>query len=501
MLDCKGKSCFDFFLTHLHVRSCWYRVRLVSLEQQHLTTPPYDRDGLRRSIVHIGVGGFHRAHLATYVDELCRAGNTDWSIVGAGVMEHDAGIAQALGSQNGCYTLIERGDSHTTIETIGSIVDFVHAWPDNAALVELIAAPTTQIVSLTVTEGGYPVDDETGLFQSESPNAAPGSAFGTIAAGLEQRRQTNAGPITILSCDNVIGNGHVTQAAVQGCAQLHGDPLMTWIAANVSFPNSMVDRITPATTDADRSWLLDTHGITDAWPVVTEPFRQWVVEDNFAADRLPFEQLDILVTKDVEPYELMKLRLLNAGHSCLAYLSALIDAQTVSDAMSEPAIADFLTHFLATEAKPALPEIVGIDLDDYIASLIHRFSNPNIADQIERLCLDGTAKFPKFLLPTVVRQLEIGGAVDASALALAGWCEYLNGVTETGASIRIARDPNLGRAIEAANASRSDPRAFLDLDLVFAPVQSAAVFEAAFVKALEGLRTDGVRSTINALLS
>jgi len=281
---------------------------------------------------------------------------------------------------------------------------------------------------------------------------------------------------------------------------LHGADLTDWIRANVSFPNSMVDRITPGTTDADRTWLLETHGITDAWPVVTEPFRQWVVEDNFAGDRLPFEQLDVLVTDNVEPYELMKLRLLNAGHSCLAYLSALIDAQTVSDAMAEPAISDFLSRFLATEAKPALPEIVGIDLDDYIASLLHRFGNPNIADQIERLCLDGTAKFPKFLIPTIVRQLETSGNVDASALALAGWCEYLNGATETGEPIRIARDPNLDQAVEAARASRSDPRAFLSLDVVFAPIQQSTVFETAFVNALEGLRTNGVRSTISALL-
>lgn len=472
------------------------------MEQQHRTpASSYGRTGLRHSVVHIGVGGFHRAHLATYIDELCRAGNTEWSIVGAGVLEHDAGIAEALGGQDGNYTLIERGHEATKVDTISSIVEFLHAWPKNDALVDLIAAPTTQIVSLTVTEGGYPVNDETGDFEANSPNAASGSAFGTIAAGLEQRRQNNGGPITVLSCDNVIGNGHVAETAVVGCAQVYGAPLVEWISNNVSFPNSMVDRITPGTTDADRAWLLDTHGITDAWPVVTEPFRQWVVEDNFAGDRLPFEQLDVLVTNDVEPYELMKLRLLNAGHSCLAYLSALIGAETVSDAMSEPAIADFLTHFLANEAKPALPEIVGIDLDDYIASLVHRFGNPNIADQIERLCLDGTAKFPKFLIPTIVRQLEIEGAVDAAALALAGWCEYLNGLTETGDPIRVARDPNLDRAIEAARASRSNPRAFLDFDLVFAPLQQSTIFEAAFVSALERLRTDGVRSAISSLLA
>lgn len=466
-----------------------------------MTEPAYDRAGLRRSIVHIGVGGFHRAHLATYIDELCQVGNTEWSIIGAGVLEHDARIAQALTAQDGRYTLIERGHDDTAISTISSIVDFVHAWPDNAALIDLIAAPDTQIVSLTVTEGGYPVDDETGEFQPNSPNAAPLSAFASIASGLDQRRLANGGPITILSCDNVIGNGTVARTALEGCAHAHGADLLDWIANNVTSPNSMVDRITPATTDADRAWLLETHNIIDAWPVVTEPFRQWVVEDNFAGDRLPFEQLDVLVTNDVEPYELMKLRLLNAGHSCLAYLSALIDAETVSEAMSEPAIADFLLEFLTTEARPALPEILGIDLDEYIASLMHRFGNPNIADQIERLCLDGSAKFPKFLIPTIARQIETGGPVRCSALALAGWCEYLNGTTETDEPIRIARDPNLDRAIAAARASRSNPRAFLDLDLVFGPLHNDPGFEAAFVDAIEGLRTNGVRSTIFALFA
>lgn len=471
----------------------------MSLEQQ-ATTPLYDRAALRRSIIHIGVGGFHRAHLATYIDELCRLGHTDWSIVGTGVLEHDAGIAAALTGQDGRYSLIVRGHDTTTVDTISSIVDFVHAWPDNTALVELVAAPTTQIVSLTVTEGGYPVDDETGEFRAESPNAAPSSAFASIAAGLEKRRLGEGGPITILSCDNVIGNGHVAQTAVEGCAEAYGNDLASWIESNVSFPNSMVDRITPGTTDADRAWLLEEHGTTDAWPVVTEPFRQWVVEDNFAGDRLPFEELDILVTNDVEPYELMKLRLLNAGHSCLAYLSALIDSETVADAMSEDAISSFLLEFFKTEARPALPPIQGIDLDDYIESLVHRFGNPNIADQIARLCLDGTAKFPKFLIPTIVRQLETDGAVDCSALALAGWCEYLNGVSESGAPIDIARDPNLDEAVAAAQASQSDPRAFLDLDLVFAPLNGNARFETAFVKALEQLRSNGVRSTVDDLL-
>lgn len=473
-------------------------------------TPPtiegaYDRSILRRSIVHIGVGGFHRAHLATYVDDLCRAEETGWSIVGAGVLPGDAAIAEALTAQDCLYTLItrgldEQGEDATTVEIIGSLVEYLHAWPDTKPLINQIAAADTQIVSLTVTEGGYPVDDTDGSFLADSANAAADSAFGALAAGLEQRRVTSGGPLTVLSCDNVIGNGRVTEAAVRGCAAAHGPALGTWIDQNVSFPNSMVDRITPATSPSDRTWLLDLHGIDDQWPVVTEPFRQWVVEDRFAGDRLPLEKLGVIVTDDVEPYEMMKLRLLNAGHSCLAYLSALLGIVTVDEAMAQPEIAGFLTRFLETEARAVLPPIVGIDIDAYIASLVHRFSNPNIGDQIERLCLDGSVKFPKFLMPTILRQLEAGGPVHASALALAGWCEYLNGSTDGGEPIRLSSDPQLDRAIAAARASRSEPLAFLDFDAVFADLPAGSVFHTAFAEAIEGLRTVGVRSTLTEFL-
>ncbi len=468
------------------------------------TTPTiddaYDRATLRRSIVHIGVGGFHRAHLATYVDDLCRAGNVDWSIVGAGVLPGDAAMAEALDAQNGMYTLIVRGQDTTTVQVIGSIVDYLHAWPDAEELINRMAEPTTQVVSLTVTEGGYPVDDTDGTFVAGSPNAAPGSAFAILAEGLERRRTTSGAPITVMSCDNVIGNGHVTAAAVLGCAEAHGPALTSWIEDNVSFPNSMVDRITPASAPSDRAWLLEHHHIDDQWPVVTEPFRQWVVEDDFAGDRLPLESIDVIVTDDVEPYELMKLRLLNAGHSCIAYLAALLDVETVSDAMAQPEIAAFLTRFLEAEARPVLPPIVGIDIDDYIATLVHRFSNPNIGDQIARLCLDGSAKFPKFLVPTIQRQLDAGGPVDLSALAIAGWCEYLNGTTESGATIDLARDPHLEQAVAAATASKTEPTAFLAFEAVFADLPPSSRFHEAFANAVQGLRADGVRSTIERLL-
>jgi len=466
-----------------------------------VAVPAYARQALRPSVFHIGVGGFHRAHLATYVDELCAAGHTDWAIVGCGVLERDAAMAEALGAQDLLYTLIVRGASTTTVQVIGSLVNYIHAYPDPAAAIEQIAHRDTQIISLTVTEGGYPVDDLTGEYLADSPNAGPTSAFGIIAAGLDRRRQLHGAPITILSCDNVMGNGHVAAAATHGAAAALGSDLSDWITNSVSFPNSMVDRITPATTDADRTWLTANHGVDDRWPVVTEPFRQWVVEDNFAGDRLPLEELDVIITGDVEPYEFMKLRLLNAGHSCLAYLAALDGIDTVDAAMATPAIARFVRAFLDQEAKPVLPPVAGIDIDKYNDSLIERFSNPEIGDQISRLCLDGTAKFPKFLLPTVRAQVTAGGPLDLCALALAGWCQYLLGKDDHGHPIALAGDPLLDEAVRFAALSAADPSAFLGFTSVFGDdLPEAVAFSTAFTDALLRLRDGGVQSAIEAAL-
>ncbi len=471
------------------------------LDQLSMAVPRYDRAALRRSIVHLGVGGFHRSHLATYIDQLCRLGHTDWSIVGAGVLPGDSAMADALGAQDHLYTLIIRGADETSIEVIGSIVDYIHAVPSPDRLIDAIAAADTQLVSLTVTEGGYPVDDLTGDFLPDDPSARPGSAFALLAAGLERRRNHGGSPITVMSCDNVIHNGAVTRASTLGAAAAIGPELVDWIERSIAFPNSMVDRITPATTDADRDWLSEHHRLIDRWPVVTEPFRQWVVEDRFGGARLPLEELDVIVTNDVEPYELMKLRLLNAGHSSLAYLAALDGRTTVDEAMAAEHLCRFVVGFLDHEAKPVVPPVAGIDLDEYTASVVERFSNPHIGDQISRLCLDGSAKFPKFLLPTVRSQLDAGGPVVLSALALAGWCHYLNGTTDAGDAITHANDPQLEDAIAHARRSQSDPAAFLAWGDVFgADLAVPGRFADAFVEALDRLRSTGVPSAIDAAL-
>ncbi len=457
-----------------------------------VSIPTYDRSRLQRSIVHIGVGGFHRSHLATYIHELCQSGNRDWSITGAGVLPSDQAIVDALKPQDYLYTLITRGPQSTEVEVIGSIVDFIQASPRANRLLASIADPATQIVSLTITEGGYPVDDVTGGYLPVSPTAGPTSAFGILAAGLQQRYQDGHSGLTVISCDNILSNGSVARTATLGEAHSLDEGLADWIADSVTFPNSMVDRITPATTDSDRAWLAAHKGFNDNWPVVTESFRQWVIEDDFAAGRPPLEQLDVVTTTDAKPYELMKLRLLNAGHSCLAYLAALHGMETIGAAMVCPELHDFASGFLAREARPVLPPIAGIDLNQYVASIIARFSNASIGDQISRLCLDGTVKFPKFLLPTLRAQLDAGGPIGLSALALAGWCEYLAGTPEG-----LAPDPMLDLAMNHARRAQHYPAAFLDFPEVFGDdLPRSQRFSDAFAQALRSLRERGVQSAI-----
>lgn len=466
-----------------------------------IVVPCYDRSALVWSIVHLGVGGFHRSHLALYIEELCASGNTEWGIVGAGVLSQDVGIQQALSKQDHLYTLVTRNQAGTNARVIGSIVDFILHTEQPGSLAAQIASPQTQIVSLTVTEGGYPVEETTGEYHPDSMVAGPDSAFGILASGLQQRRQSGLAGLTVLSCDNVVANGKIARRSTLGEAALIDPELVTWIETNVTFPNSMVDRITPRTTPQDRQWLGDMYGVADECPVFTEPFRQWVIEDDFATKRIPLEELDIIIASDVAPYEEMKLRLLNAGHSCLAYMAALVSIETVHDALADNSLRRFLISFLNTEALPTVPAPVGVDLEHYVTSLIERFSNPAIADQISRLCLDGTAKFPKFLIPTIRDQLAALGNFHLSAFALACWCEYLNGVDESGSRIDHSPDPGLAKAIHWANKSIENPAAFLDFEEVFGhDLRESELFASTFCDALSELRRNGVRSTIETKL-
>ncbi len=472
-----------------------------------LTWPHYDRSALTGGIVHLGVGGFHRAHLANYVDDLCATDASTWSITGSGVMAHDEKITGVLAEQDGLYLLAEREGSGSTAQVKGRIIGALHRFVpghlDSLPLLRELAGPSTKIVSLTITEGGYPVEHGafvgTDTLAEDARSQHPKTTFGLIVAALDLRRRAGLPPFTVLSCDNLTGNGHVAKVAVLGVSGFRSAELAEWVARNGAFPNAMVDRITPATTDADRAWASETFGFIDKWPVVCEPFRQWALEDEFICGRPAFENVGVLMTSDVLPYEHMKLRLLNGSHSGLAYLSALAGIEFVHEAVLDSRIERFIRELMKSETAPNLVAPAGIDLVEYQNSLVHRFSNPAIADTIARLCLDGTAKFPTFIVPSLEDQLAKNGPIRMLALVLAGWCLYLRGIADDGSPMKLSGDPFLTEATAIALASKSDPSIFLRYERALGPnVGHSARLAATFAEALDSLKSYGALATLDA---
>jgi mannitol 2-dehydrogenase len=462
------------------------QARLAEIARSGIPVPTYDRARLQPAIVHVGVGGFHRAHLAVYVHELASRGS-GVGIVGLGLLERDADMAAALQSQDCLYTLIEKDGGEPSAQVIGSITNFVHAPAGHdAAAAELIAAPGTRILSLTITESGY----------AEPPAAEGGhTTFDRIATALAVRRDRAAGPITILSCDNVPRNGDAARGATLSAAARLDERLAEWVQEHCTFPNSMVDRITPATSPEDRQWLCDSAGIVDGWPVVSEPFRQWVMEDDFATDRPAWEDAGALFTDRIDDWEQYKLRMLNAGHSCIAYLSALAGITYVHEALAVPALRTFLEGLLHREAIPTLVEIPGHPREDYAASVLERFANVGVRDQIARVCIDGSAKFPTFLIPTIEWQMERGGRIERAATALAGWARYLAVVDPA----QQAFDASGDAARRYAAAACADPVAFLDYEAVFPPaLRSSARFRSAFAAGYERIAAEGPIAAMRA---
>jgi mannitol 2-dehydrogenase len=447
-----------------------------------IAVPTYDRSALLPRILHLGVGGFHRAHLALYVHELAGAGS-DWGIRGLGLLPGDRRMREALAPQDFLYTLVERGNEEPRPQVVGSIIDFVLAVDDPAAFAEQIAEPGIEILSLTITESGYSLEKQNATIEA-------------IVDGLAARRAAGGSSLTILSCDNLPGNGTVARNAVLSVCEERGQGLAEWVDRECTFPSSMVDRITPQTADGDRAWLRERWGIVDAWPVVCEPFRQWVIEDRFAAGRPRFEDAGALFTDDVRSWELYKLRLLNATHSCMAYLSSVAGIVYVDEAVGMPPMRRFLERFLLDEAIPTLNEIPGHPRAAYAETVLERFENAGVRDQIARLCIDGTAKLRSFVVPTIERQLELGGPVGCAALALAGWARYL-ALTPTD-----ERAPDTGgdRAATYATRSLDDPVAFLGLAEVFPPsVRDSERFREAFTKATRSLATLGPIGAVEKL--
>ena len=472
--------------------------------------PTYDRSRLRTGIVHFGVGGFHRAHQAMYLDRLMDEGKAlDWAICGVGVMPFDRRMQEALDAQDGLYTLVvKHADGRFEPRVIGSITGFLLAPEEPGAVVAATADPRVRIVSLTVTEGGYNLNDVTGEFEARNPDvvhdlepgAAPRTTFGLVVEALRVRRERGVPAFTVMSCDNLQGNGHLSRRVFAAFARLRDPELGDWVEREVRFPNSMVDRITPQTTDADREEVAARFGIGDAWPVVCEPFTQWVLEDDFGAGRPSFERVGVQVVADVEPYELMKLRLLNASHQGIAYFGHLCGYRLVHDAAQDPLFRDFLLGYMDEEAGPTLAPVPGVDLDDYKRTLIERFSNPEVRDTIARLAAESSDRIPKWLLPVVRAQLADGGPITRSAAIVASWARYAEAVDEHGEPIEIV-DRVAERVKAAARRQRDDPTAFIQDRELFGDLADDHRFVSAYTDALDSLHQRGARATLQAIVA
>jgi mannitol 2-dehydrogenase len=477
----------------------------ISQLDSRIRRPTYDREKLRARTVHIGVGGFHRAHQAVYLDEILESGAlSDWGECGMGVLPHDVAMGDALREQDYLYTVLQRSADLQSARIIGAIMDFSLAPENPEVAIERLANEDTHLVSLTITEGGYFIHEGTGEFSHDAPAIlhdirqpnAPKTSLGYITAALKRRRDRNIAPFTVMSCDNLQGNGHVIRKVLLGLAELQDATLHRWIADNVAFPNSMVDRITPATTPTDREQLMQNFGINDAWPVVTEPFRQWVIEDTFCNARPPWEEVGAEIVTDVLPYELMKIRLLNASHMAMAYLGALTGHTFAHQVMQDPIFDVFIKAFM-DEVTPVVPLIPGTFIPNYKSTLIERFANPTINDRVARLCSEGSAKMPKWVLPSVVELAEKRSSTKLLSLVIAAWIKYLQSPTDERANPIEVVDARADELKRAATAVGDDPRPFIAMKSLFGPTYFA---EPAFANdvqvALKSLSAIGARETI-----
>ncbi len=464
----------------------------------------YDREDIETGIVHLGVGAFHRGHQAVYTDALL-AEDPNWGILGVSLRTGET--RDALFPQDNLYTVSAVDGDGARRRVIGSLTGVMIAREDPTGLHVRLADPEVRIVSTTVTEKGYCHDPATGTLNEDDPEIVHDlkhldharSTIGTIVGGLRHRRDRGLAPFTVLACDNLPANGHTLRGLVVRFAELFDSDLGKWVADEVRFPSTMVDRIVPATTDADRASVAAAIGLEDAWPIVTEPFTQWVVEDDFPLGRPAWERVGVEFVSDVAPYELMKLRLLNGSHSTLAYLGYLMGHETVAAAMGEPALARLVADLMANESAPTLPAL-SVDLSAYRGDLLARFRNPALKHRTWQIAMDGSQKLPQRLLGTIRDRLTLGAPIDRLALGVAAWMRYVTGIDERGAAIDV-RDPLAARLRAIADeagpiAARLAP-ALAGVHEVFgADLPADPRFMAAVTTALDRLYRFGAQATV-----
>ena len=464
--------------------------------------PGFELAAVRGGIVHLGLGGFHRAHMARYTHSLMQArpDALQWGIIGAGLLAGDRRMAESLAPQDNLYTLVERSGADETVTVIGSLAGVIFAGEDTAALLDAIDQPGIRIVSLTVTENGYclnratkRLDLDNELIRADlAQPGRPRSAIGVIVEACRRRRDAAAAPFTALSCDNIQHNGTVLRDAVLALAQQRDPALAAWIAAEIGFPSTMVDRITPVTAAADVALLAERNGVADEWPVFCETFTQWVIEDRFVAGRPAWEMVGAQFVGDVAPYEFMKLRLLNASHLAVSGLGRLAGYTTIDEAMADPVMTRYMTALMDRETGPTLPPVPGIDLAVYKATLIERFANTAIKDTVERVNTDAPLNI---LVDPIRDRLRTGEPLDLLALALAAWLRRVRGEDEAGQPIDV-RHPLAALLRQRAVQGGEDPAPLLGITALFGETGTDPRLVAPVGRWLAALYRDGSRATL-----
>src|ERR1700733_8468689 len=462
-------------------------LNILTLKSLPIDAPKYDRASVSVGIAHIGAGHFHRAHQAAYINVLLQHGLAhEWGICGVGGMPADWTMRDVLNDQDGLYTLILKNpDGSRDAQVIGSIIDYRYAPDDPESALELLVAPSTRIISLTITEGGYRDPD--------------GPAFSLISDALARRRDRGIPAPTIVSCDNIENNGEVAGRTVLANAERRDLGLAEWVAEHVRFPSSMVDRITPATTLEMAAEVRRDFGVNDRWPVVAEPFTAWVLEDDFANGRPPLEKAGVLLVDDVAPSELMNQGLLNGGHHVRGYFAYLCGFEFGHEAAADPLFTEFLLAYFESEAIPTLPPVPGIDLHNYSRTLIERFTNPGVRDTDARLCAFSSDRIPKWLLPVINDNLASDGSVRVAAAVVASWARYAEGTDEWGEPYEVV-DQLADSLIPIARSQYENSTAFIEIAAVFGDLAHQPRFVQAYNWALDSLHRKGARATLEALL-
>lgn len=481
----------------------------LAMLNTNIRIPTYDRKEVKVGIVHIGIGGFHRAHQAYLVNQLLEQGMaTHWGICGVALLGADRKIYDVLLEQDGLYTLIVPDiEGNFSTQVIGSIVELLYAPENPSAVIRKMADKSIGIVTLTITEGGYNYTSD-GNFNWQNEDvvwdlqhpAKPKTVFGYLYAALKLRKASGIAGLTIQSCDNIEQNGDVMRQMLYAFISKADPEMIDWMDEHITFPNSMVDRITPVTTDSLRKMLAENFELNDGWPVVCESFYQWVVEDLYAAGRPDWENVGVQMVSDVTPYEKMKIRLLNGGHTLVGLVGYLLGYRYIHESVADPAIASLLRTYMDEEVTPTLDDVPGVNLDQYKETLIDRFRNPFIKDEVARIISGSSAKFPKFILPVILDQLKDCRSVRISAFVTACWYQYLKLNLAVRDNIQDEMANILLRSVEWAEQER-DPLIFLDNVEVFGDIKEHRAFTENFLSHIMALCSVGVRGMIEASLN